>query len=319
MIALVQTFGRIVERIRATADLTEPEVRLVETLAVILALLLLRWIILFIVGRQTKDAHLRYHWRKGVTYVLATLGLFIVARVWFSWLGSLATFLGLLSAGLAVALREPVQDLAGWLFLIWRRPFVVGDRIEMDGKAGDVIDQRLFQFTMIEIGNWVDADQSTGRLIHMPNGKIFSHPIANYTRSFPYIWNELPITITFESDWLAAKQTLLDIATRHGEQLTEEAEERILTASRRFMIFYSTLAPTVYTRIEPNGVRLTIRYLCEARRRRGTATAIYEDVLRAFGERDDVMFAYPTQRFFDNSREGKAGVRPDPLAEEREP
>lgn len=194
----------------------------------------------------------------------------------------------------------------------------MGDRIEMDGHAGDVIDQRLFQFTMLEIGNWVDADQSTGRLIHMPNGKIFSHAVANYTRSFPYIWNELPITITFESDWQAAKEILLGIASQHGDQLTEDAEERILSASKRFMIFYSTLAPTVYTRIEPNGVRLTIRYLCEARRRRGTAATIYEDVLAAFRERDDIMFAYPTQRFFDNSREGKPGLRPEPVVEERE-
>jgi hypothetical protein len=99
MLALMQTFGGIVDRLRSTADLSEPEVRLVETLAVIVVLLLLRWIVLFVVARQTKDARVRYHWRKGVTYALAALGIFIVARVWFSWLGSVATFFGLLSAG----------------------------------------------------------------------------------------------------------------------------------------------------------------------------------------------------------------------------
>jgi small-conductance mechanosensitive channel len=319
MAASLQVFAQTLERIRALADLSAPELRIVQTATIVIALLLIRWVILFVVSRQTADARVRYHWRKGVTYVVATLGIFLVARVWFTWLGSLATFLGLLSAGLAVALREPVQDVAGWLFLMWRRPFVVGDRIEIEGQSGDVIDVRLFQFTMLEVGNWVGADQSTGRIIHVPNGKIFSNAVANYTRGFPYIWNELAIVVTFESDWEAAKDVLLGIATRHGEQLNQEAEERILRASRRFMIFYSTLSPTVYTSVVGHGVQLTIRYLCEARRRRGTAQAIWEDVLRAFAARDDVAFAYPTQRFFDQTREGKTAPRPDAVGEAREP
>ena len=94
-------------------------------------------------------------------------------------LRSLGTFLGLLSAGLAIALKDVVASMAGWIFILWRRPFQLGDRIQIGDRAGDVVDLRLFQFTLLEIGNWVDADQSTGRSIHVPNGAVFTEPLFN--------------------------------------------------------------------------------------------------------------------------------------------
>jgi small-conductance mechanosensitive channel len=173
-----------------------------------------------------------------------------------------------------------------------------------------VIDLRLFQFTLLEIGNWVDADQSTGRMVHVPNGLVFTQPVANYTRGFPYIWNEIPVMITFESNWEQAKKVLHAIADERGGQFTQAAEREILAASRQFMIFYSTLRPTVYTSVADSGVLLTIRYLCDARRRRGTAQDIWEDILREFAKTDDIDLAYPTTRFYDNVRDGKRLLRP---------
>lgn len=107
------------------------------------------------------------------------MGALVVARLWFVGLQSLSTFLGLLTAALAIALQDPIVNLAGWLFLIWRRPFRVGDRIQIGDIRGDVIDMRIFQFSLLEIGNWVNADQSTGRVIHVPNGKVFREPQAS--------------------------------------------------------------------------------------------------------------------------------------------
>jgi small-conductance mechanosensitive channel len=286
------------------------ERNLIETAAVILTLVGVRWLILLFVRRRTEDIRIRYYWRKSVTYTVSVLGLFVVGRVWFAGVGSLATFFGLVGAGVAVALKDPVTNLAGWLFILWRRPFRVGDRIEIGDNRGDVIDQRLFQFTMLEIGNWVHADQSTGRLVHVPNGLVFASPLANYTRGFPYIWNEIGVLVTFEANWEKAKQILRDIADNRGGHFTEAAEREILAASRQFMIFYKTLKPTVYTSVGDSGVMLTIRYLCDARRRRGTAQDIWEDVLREFAKHDDIDLAYPTTRFYDNPREGKAALRP---------
>jgi len=202
-----------------------------------------------------------------------------------------------------VALREPLTNLAGWVFILWRRPFGIGDRIEVGGHAGDVVGVRLFQFTLLEIGNWVEADQSTGRAIHVPNGIVFGSSLVNYHRGLGYIWNELSVHVTFESDWERAKSLLQEIADRHAAHLGEDARERVRRAARRDMIVYSHLTPTVYTRVVKNGVRLTVRYLCDPRRRRSTETAIWEDVLRAFAARPEVEFAYPTQRFYNRDLE----------------
>jgi small-conductance mechanosensitive channel len=283
---------------------------LLETAAIMAVLTAARWAVLFVMRRRTDDVRTRYYWRKAVTYTISILGLLLIGRVWLPGVGSIATFLGLLGAGIAVALKDALQNLAGWLFILWRRPFAVGDRIQIGDDAGDVIDLRIFQFTLLEIGNWVDADQSTGRVVHVPNGKVFSQSTANYTRGFPYIWNEIAVLVTFESDWQAAKQILHAIAARHAEHNSALAEKQILEASRRFMIFYSTLKPTVYTSVKDSGILLTIRYLCEAGHRRGTTEAIWEDVLREFALRDDVDFAYPTLRYYDNAREGRPGTLP---------
>ena len=204
--------------------------------------------------------------------------------------------------------------IAGWFFIIWRRPFNVGDRIQIGQHAGDVIDVRIFKFTLMEIGNWVDADQSTGRVLHIPNGLVLSEIVSNYSRGFQYIWNELPVLVTFESNWKKAKTILQEIVTKHAQHSSEVAQKHIQEASRRFMIFYSVLTPTVYTSVAESGVLLTIRYLCEPRTRRGTSETIWEDVLHQFAAHKDINFAYPTRRFYDNLREGELGTRPSTVA-----
>jgi small-conductance mechanosensitive channel len=285
----------------------EAQARLLRSALIIAFLVLLHLVFLRLI--RNLDVRARYRWRKTSTYIGVVLGIFLVGRIWFEGFQTVATFLGLLSAGLVIALRDLVVNIAGWFFIIWRRPFVVGDRIQIGDQQGDVIDKRIFQFTLLEIGNWVDADQSTGRIVHVPNGRVFTEAVANYTSGMAYIWNEIPVNITFESNWKAAREILLEIARRHGEHLTEEAERRLEEATRRYMIFYSTLTPTVYTSVAATGVRLTLRYLCEPRRRRGSAQAIWEDILEEFGQRDDIAFAYPTTRYYDNVLEGKPEAR----------
>src|SRR5207253_2929756 len=162
--------------------------------------------------------------------------------------------------------------------------------------AGDVIDLGLFQFTLNEIGAWVQADQSSGRIIHVPNGKVFTDPVANYNKGFRYIWNEVPVVVTFESDWRKAKQILGKIAVKHAEHLTAQAEQELLAASQQYLINYRKLTPIVYTSVVDYGVQLTIRYLIEPRKRRGTEHAIWEDILTEFAAAPDIALAYHTPR-----------------------
>ncbi|MBL7092698.1 mechanosensitive ion channel family protein [candidate division KSB1 bacterium] len=280
--------------------------QLLSSLIIIFLFIVFRYIFLFIVFRQTKDVKKRYHWRKSIAYVLTILAIFLIGRLWFRGFQSFATFMGIFAAGVAIALQDLIANIAGWLFIMWRRPFEVGDRIEINNQTGDVIDTRLFMFTLMEIGNWVAADQSTGRVIHLPNGLVFKHSLANYSRGFQYIWNEVPVLVTFESNWKKAKEILATIANAHAEHLSTEAEKRVKRAAKRYMIFYNKLTPIVWTSVEDSGVLLTIRYLCDPRKRRSSSEAIWEDILSQFAACNDIDFAYPTTRFYNNRIEGKS-------------
>lgn len=283
--------------------------KIAVSILIVFALWLARTVAVRFVAHRSADIRNRYMWQKSIKYVAFILGIIFIALIWFEAMDGFGTFLGLVAGGIAIALRDILTNIAGWLYLIWVRPLRVGDRIQIDEHAGDVIDISFFNTTLLEIGNWVDSDQSTGRIIRVPNGFFFTHFMANYGKGFKYIWNEIPVTLTFESNWRKAKDILLDIAKKHAENLSEEAEKQVIEASMRFMIFYSKLTPTVYTSVRGSGVLLTVRYLCEPRRRRNSEERIWEDILEAFAACDDIDFAYPTQRFYDNTLEGKPGAR----------
>lgn len=271
------------------------QMNLLISVLVVIGLWFVRGFFLRLLRRKIPDPTAYYTWQKWTQYLLYTLAIILLVSVWVPDTGNLTTYLGLVSAGLAIALKDPLTNLVGWVFILARHPFRVGDRIEIGKLAGDVIDLRLFQFSLLEIGNWVKADQSTGRVIHVPNGYVFTHAVANYSQGLPYIWNELPITITFESNWEKAKGILQQIADAHTIRVDLDSLEKSRIVEQ-FVIAYKHLTPIVYTNILDSGVNLTVRYLCEPRRRRGSAEAIFEDILRAFAQHEDIDLAYPTQR-----------------------
>nr|WP_321410725.1 mechanosensitive ion channel family protein [uncultured Carboxylicivirga sp.] len=272
--------------------------KIIVSVITILILWLLRLIILQIVWRQNKNIKIRYQWKRALSIIIPLLGFVLIAGIWMHAFKQFGAFLGLFSAGLAISLKDPLTNLAAWFFITFRKPFVVGDRIQIGQHAGDVIDIRLFQFTILEIGNWVDADQSTGRIIHIPNGKVLLESQANYSTAFEYIWNEIPVLLTFESDWKKAKNILLEIISQHAEHISKGAEKDIFEASKNYMIYYKNLTPIIYTKVKDSGVELTIRYLCNPRRRRGSEDEIWQDILQQFKQHSDIDFAYPTTRFY---------------------
>ncbi len=294
----------------------ETQARLLLSLAVILVIEAIRRIVLRFALRRKHSPEYTYRWTRVSRYVALALVFLIVGRIWFQGFQAIITYLGILSAGLAIALQDVLKNFAAWLFIIWRRPFRLGDRVQVGNEIGDVIDLRIFQFTLLEIGNWVHAEQSTGRLIHVPNGRIFSESLHNFYQAFQYIWSEVAVLVTFESNWRKGKKLLQEIGERHSTHITEAAERDIRNAAQKYMIYYNHLTPIVYTSVEDSGVLLTLRYLCEARKRRGTDQAMWEDILDGFAASEDLDFAYPTTRFYSNTSEGKPGHRPQ---EERHP
>lgn len=280
------------------------------SITTIIVIAILRKLIVKFFINKISDINQRYQWRKISLYIAVFIVLLFLISTWLGFVGSLGTYLGLVSAGIAIALKDPLVNIAAWFFIMIRQPFKVGDRIQIGNFAGDVIDVRIFQFSLIEIGNWVDADQSTGRVIHVPNGLVFSQPQFNYTAGFVHIWHEIPMLLTFESNWKKAKKILTDVVNKHALHISEEAESQILAAARKYLIFYSKLTPIVYTTIKDSGVLLTMRFLCEPRKRRSTEELILEDVLEEFNKCSDIDFAYPTTRFYNNLSEGKEGTKP---------
>jgi small-conductance mechanosensitive channel len=272
--------------------------KLLISILVVVALWLLHRFLQAGVTERIQNSERRYQWQKALGYTFTSLGVLTVSLVWIEGVQYAATYLGLVSAGLAIALKDPITNVVAWVFILWRKPFEVGDRIEIGQYAGDVVDQRIFQFSMMEIGNWVDSDQSTGRILHIPNGMIFTSGVANYTHGPDYIWNEIPVLITFESDWEKAKRLLQEIADAHDVSKNEETTREFEAATRKFLLKYNKLTPIVYTNVLDSGVSLTIRYLCKPRQRRGTAESIWEATLRAFANHTDIDLAYPTTRFF---------------------
>lgn len=282
--------------------------KLLQSLVILAGLWLLRRLIFSFALERIQDIRTRYQWQKITTYVLTILGLVLLAIIWrLRGIQSLATFLGLLTAGLAIALRDPIANVAGWIFVVVRKPFSIGDRIEIGNHAGDVVDVRLFAFSLAEIGRWVEAEQSTGRIIHIPNKDALALPVINYSQGLPYIWHEIPVLITFESDWRTAKQIMHDIAVKHTDHFADSARHQLRKVARKFMLIYTTLTPTVYTSVRESGVLLTIRCLSEPRGRRGLTQAMWEDILIAFAEHDTIELAYPTQRLYFREAERLQG------------
>jgi small-conductance mechanosensitive channel len=268
-----------------------------------IAALVIVWIFsklfLRLVQPRIEDPKSFYNLNKGVQYISYAALILLLGWVWFDGFKSLATFLGLLSAGFAIALREPVVNFAGWLFILWRQPFSVGDRIVMNGLVGDVLDINLFNFALMEVENdpmRPEAQQSKGVLVWVPNGKVFSQNIHNFNcMGFTPIWHEIPILLTFDSDWRAAKPVFEKIAARHALKHNEALQHRLRAASQRILITYSNLTPRVYTSIHESGVLLTIRYLVEPRQRRDTHEAICEAILDTLNTVPGIRLAYPTR------------------------
>jgi small-conductance mechanosensitive channel len=265
---------------------------------ILLVVLIALWVaVVHGIARRIDDSAIWYQARKAASYTAAVITVVGLLWIWVGALRQLGTFFGLLSAGIAIALSDLLKNVAGWLYILIRRPYRVDDRIEIDGVRGDVIDIRMFRTTLLEIGNWVDADQSTGRIVHVPNGKVLTTDVFNATEGFGYLWHELPVKITFESDWRLAEQLFLDILNNIGGHTTEEAAIRIRRTARSYKIRYTHLTPTVYLSVRDSGVLLTGRVLVDTRRRRSMEQQIWRALLEAFEDEPGIELAYPTTRF----------------------
>ncbi len=268
-----------------------------------IGILLLQWVIKFFLRKSLKKSQssstARYNWRKTSSNFIHLISLILLFFLWSNQLSSFATFLGLLTAGLAIAFKDPIMNLAGWYYVVFRKPFKLGDRIQVDDHTGDVVDISLFEFKLIEIGHWIQGDQSTGRILHLPNQKVFSSVIANYNALVNFIWDEISFTVAFESDFEKLKHDLEKILKDYSGIEYEQAEKRLAEISGEFFINQSKLKATVFYEIKENGILFHLRYLCDPLNRRNAKQNLNEKLLYYFKNNKDMRLNYTTIRVSD--------------------
>jgi small-conductance mechanosensitive channel len=286
--------------------------RFFDSFLAILFFLFFRWILRKIFLRLPHDKQKEFLWRKTAAYCSIFILVFLLSVIWLRGFHSLTTYFGLLSAGLAVALKDPLTNFAGWLFILARKPFETGDRVQIGDYAGDVVDIDFFQFTLMESGvSGVTKDMRTGRLTKISNSTVFTQPQVNFTKGwFEYVWNSIEINLTFESNWKKARTILEGIISVEGEDAAARAKVAMSRASEKYMVLDMALEPLVLTAVNNNGVLLTALYLCDPRHRRGSSSRVWEQLLERFSGEGDIAFAYPTQRSYSNVAEGKPMTRP---------
>jgi small-conductance mechanosensitive channel len=293
----------------ANASRGEIVSQVIWSLVVVVGLLIVRRAIGRLLDKRFTDPADRYRWNKVLRSVTWAVIAVIVAAIWLDGVSGLATVIAIIAAGLAIALRDPIVDLGGWLYISGRHPFKVGDRIAIAGERGDVVDISPFVFTLMQVGDAVAGTrQSTGRLVLVPNKFIFTNPLVNENLVFDYIWHEIPVVVTFESDWQRAKEILEETVNRHAAHLAPDAEAQAQASLTQYMVSVASFEPRVFTRAVNSGVELTMRFLCEVRQPREMEMAIWEDVLRAFADEPRIDLAYTTSRVVRNTEEGKPAL-----------
>jgi small-conductance mechanosensitive channel len=285
--------------------------RIVGTLLVLIAALVLSQIAQRIALHTFDEQERQYKASKWISRVLWTLALVLIAGLWSPNASQLITILTIIGAGLAVALRDVLLSFVGWVHLSLHPPYRQGDRIEVNGIRGDVVDVGLTQTTLLEIGEWVEAHQSTGRLIHFPNGWIYTQGVKNYTEGFEYLWFEQSIVVTFESDWQSARDIFLEVAETEAPNCEDDARRQLRRMAGEYLVQMNVLSPFVYVSLADHGVKLTLRHLTAARGRRTIRHDLAMEVLRRFREHPHINLAYPTYRITSET-----GTSPAPLPSE---
>lgn len=265
-----------------------------------LALLLLLWLIsralrtlMRAVFGKRQDVAARFWSRQGIHIALTVLGVLIFASIWFDRPGRFTNAAGLITAGLAVALGRVVTALAGYFVILRSRTFNVGDRIAMGGVRGDVVALSFLRTTILEMGQapgeagnapdvWVGARQYTGRVVTVTNDKVFNEPVYNYSRDFPYIFEEMRIPIKYDADRARAEQILLDAARTHTTSLSELGSDALAELRRRYFITGADLEPRVYYRMTDNWLELAVRFLAPTHGVRELKDKLTRDILRGF-------------------------------------
>ena len=232
-----------------------------------------------ILGKRLKDSGTRYTGRKIIDYVKYLIVIFIIIGLYGSKLSGLTVFLGVAGAGVAFALQEIITSIAGFLAITFSNFYNVGDRIMLGGIKGDVIDVSILRTSMMQIGDWVDADLYNGKIVRVANSFIFKEPVYNYSGEFPFLWDEVRIPIRTSSDYLRAKKEFYNILYEIQGDYAKESMIYWKKMTAKYMIEDARVDPMVTLAFDENWITFTLRYVVDFKKRRTTKNLIYLRVL----------------------------------------
>lgn len=244
-----------------------------------------------LVLRGLRRERVRFWTGQAINLTTAVLMIIGLVSIWFDDPSRLATAVGLVTAGLAFALQKVVTALAGYIVILRGKTFSIGDRIRMGGVRGDVIALSFIQTTIMEMGQppaeqsdepamWVMGRQYTGRIVTLTNDKIFDEAVYNYTREFPFIWDEMQVPISYQADRNRVEQILLEIAQRHSVNTEQMSSEIIKEMQRRYFMHAADIKPHVYLRLTSNWVELTLRFIAKTHEIRELKNVMSREILR---------------------------------------
>ncbi len=266
--------------------------KLLFSLAFLGILLLINFLLrqLAKVFRSREGRNTVFWTRQGISLFTFALGLLGLLSIWFDNPTRLATGVGLVGAGLAFALQKVITSFAGYFVILRGKTFNVGDRIVMGGVRGDVVSLTFFQTVIMEMGQppstqgaapemWVQSRQFSGRVVTVSNSKIFDEPIYNYTRDFPFIWEEMHLPISYKDDRHVAEKILMEAAEKETVQIDKLAEPTLQMLEQRFLLKSIDLKPHVYWRLTDNWVELSLRFLVKDHDIRGVKDRMSREII----------------------------------------
>lgn len=261
----------------------QPGVQNAATFGVVLVVLLaLSRLALGMVSRLVADTAARYRLRKLVGFAAFVAAGLIALSMFSDRLGSMTVALGVAGAGIAFALQEVIASFAGWIAILAGGFYRTGDRVELGGTVGDVIDIGMLRTTLMETGSWVKGDLYNGRIVLVANSFVFKAPVFNYSSQFPFLWDEIVVPVRYgaDRDWVRA--TLERVAAEEVGAFAQGAKAGWKDLARTFMIEEATVDPMITLVATDNWLEYTVRYVVDYKRRRTNRDRLFEHILDAF-------------------------------------
>ncbi|WP_080147301.1 mechanosensitive ion channel family protein [Marinilactibacillus piezotolerans] len=251
---------------------------------VIIFILMIRRVALNRLYKQFNHSENWYVTRKIAKWLTNFILVLVFVYIFGSNLSGFTTAIGLAGAGVTYALREVIVSFAGWFAIMFGDFFKTGDRVLLGGTKGDVVDIGLLRTTLMEIGEWVEGDQYTGRIVRVANSYIFNSPVYNYTADFKFLWDEVHIPLHFGSNIPLAKEIVLNIAEETIGTYNAKAEEEWDNMKRRYRIENASLKPQVFVLFDDNWITMSLRYIVDTRERRSVKDRMFTSMLEQFDQ-----------------------------------